>query len=79
MVCKVSIVIPGSPHSGAIINTTALPQVGDHLPVGEALVEVVEIKELLPSSENFHFVHVTGREIRKDEGGTMKASRPGPA
>ena len=73
MVCKVSIVIPGSPESGAIINTNTVPQVGDRLPVGEALVEVVEIKELLPSSGNFHFVHVTGRAIGKDEGSRRKA------
>jgi hypothetical protein len=63
MVCKLSIVIPGSPNSGAIINTTALPLVGDRLPVGDGLVEVLEIKELLPSSSNFHFVHVTCREV----------------
>ena len=63
MVCKLSIVIPGSPQSGAIINTTTLPQVGDHLPVGETLVEVLEIKELLPSSGNLHFVHVTCRLV----------------
>lgn len=63
MVCKLSIVVPGSPHSGAILNTTALPQVGDRLPVGDALVEVLELKELLPSSGNFHFVHVTGRVV----------------
>ena len=63
MVCKLSIVIPGSPHSGAIINTTALPQVGDQLPVGDGLVEVLEIKELLPPSGDFHFVHVTCRLV----------------
>ncbi len=63
MVCKLSIVIPGSPYNGAIINTSALPEVGDQLPVGDTLVEVLEIKELLPTSENFHFVHVTCREV----------------
>jgi hypothetical protein len=63
VVCKLSIVIPGSPYSGAIINTTALPQVGDHLPIGDTVVEVLEIEELLPSSGNFHFVHVTCRAI----------------
>lgn len=65
MVCKLSIVIPGSVHHGAIINTNALPQVGDRLPVGDTMVEVVEIKELLPASGDFHFVHVTGREVKE--------------
>jgi hypothetical protein len=65
MVCKVSIVIPGSPYHGAIINTSTLPAVGDRLPVGDTMVEVVEIKELLPSSGDFHFVHVTGREVKE--------------
>jgi hypothetical protein len=64
MVCKLSIVIPGSPHLGAILNTTTLPQVGDRLPLGDGLVEVVEIKELLPASGEFHFVHVTCRQVR---------------
>ena len=69
LVCKLSIVIPGSPQSGAIINTSALPQVGDRLPVGDRMVEVLEIKELLPPSGNFHFVHVTCREVgQRDEG-----------
>jgi hypothetical protein len=67
IVCKLSIVVPGAPHSGAIFNTTVLPQVGDHLPVGDNMVEVLEIKELLPSSGSFHFVHATCR-IVKDEG-----------
>ena len=31
MVCKLSIVIPGSEHAGAIIDTPAVPNVGDHL------------------------------------------------
>jgi hypothetical protein len=66
MVCKLSIVIPGSPHSGVILNTTTLPQVGDRLPVGDSLVEVVEIKELLPPSGEFHFVHVTAKALPAD-------------
>ncbi len=63
MVCKVSIVIPGHDHGGAIINLEALPQVGDHLKVGELEVEVLEVMELMPPRGDFHFMHATCKKI----------------
>ena len=41
MVYKVSIVVPGVEHGGAIINLSEKPQPGDHLKIGEMEVEVV--------------------------------------
>lgn len=63
MVCKVSIVIPGHDHGGAIINTDSLPQVGDHLKVGELEVEVLEVMELMPPRGDFHFMHATCKKL----------------
>ncbi len=63
MVCKLSIVIPSGEHAGAIIDTPAMPNVGDRLAVGNVTVEVVEVMELLPPRGDFRFVHVTGRIV----------------
>ncbi len=51
MVCKVSIVIPGSDHAGAILNTTAIPRIGDRLSLAAVTVEVVEVVELEASAK----------------------------
>lgn len=59
LMCKISIVVPNDKEHGAIINTQALPAVGDHLPVGEDVLEVLEIRDLLPPRGDFHFMHAT--------------------
>jgi hypothetical protein len=59
MVCKLSIVIPGSQHAGAIIDTPAVPNVGDHLALGDSVVEVLEVMDLLPPRGDFWFIHAT--------------------
>ena len=63
MVCKLSIVIPSSEHAGAIIDTPAIPNVGDHLTVGDVTVEVLEVMELLPPRGDFWFVHATCKVV----------------
>jgi hypothetical protein len=63
MVCKLSIVVPNSAHAGAIIDVPAIPNVGDRLQLGEAVVEVLEVVELLPPRGDFHFVHATCRLV----------------
>jgi hypothetical protein len=60
---KVSLVIPGAEHSGAIINLRERPQVGQHLRVGDLEVEVVEVMDLMPPHGDFHFVHATCRTL----------------
>ncbi len=64
MVFKLSIVIPSGEHAGAIIDTPAMPNVGDRLALGNVTVEVVEVMELVPPRGDFRFVHVTGRIVR---------------
>ncbi|MGH2521388.1 MAG: hypothetical protein ACRDH2_02690 [Anaerolineales bacterium] len=63
MVYKVSIVIPGSDHGGAIINLEAMPQVGDHLKVGDMEVEILEVMDLMPARGDFHFMHATCKVV----------------
>ena len=59
MICKVSLVVPNSAHAGAIIDLPAIPVVEDQIPLGDAVVEVLEVMELLPPRGDFHFIHAT--------------------
>jgi len=63
MVCRLSIVVPGSDHSGAILDLSSVPVVGDRIVLGEATVEVLEVMELIPPRGEFHFVHATCRLV----------------
>ena len=65
MVYKVSIVIPGTDHGGAILNLSEMPKVGDHLQVGDMEVEVLEIMDLMPPRGDFHFMHATCKKVEK--------------
>ena len=58
---KVSLVIPGTEHSGAIVNLRTRPEIGEHLRVGELEVEVLEVLDLIPPRGDFHFLHATCR------------------
>ena len=63
---KVSIVILGLEHGGAIVNLTDMPQVGQRLKVGDSEVEIVEIMELMPPRGDFHFLHATCRPVEPE-------------
>jgi hypothetical protein len=64
MVYKVSLVIPGAEHGGAIMNLPQMPQVGDRLKVGDLEVEVIEVVDLMPPRGDFHFIHATGKPVQ---------------
>jgi len=68
VVCKLSIVIPGGQHAGAILDAASIPAQGDVLQLGSVAVKVVEVRELLPPRGEFHFVHVTGEIISQANG-----------
>jgi hypothetical protein len=63
---KVSIVILGPEHSGAIVNLSEMPQVGQRVKVGDEEVEIVEIMELMPPRGDFHFLHATCRPVKPE-------------
>ncbi len=56
---KVSLVILGVEHSGAIVNMRERPQVGQRVNVGDLEVEVVEVIDLIPPRGDFYFLHAT--------------------
>lgn len=59
---KVSIVILGTEHGGAIINLTERPVVGQRVTVGDMDVEILEVVDLLPPRGEFRFLHATCRQ-----------------
>ena len=61
---KVSYVVQGGEHPGAIINMDKQPQVGDELTFDGRVFEIVEVIELMPPVGNFGFVHATCRYLR---------------
>ncbi|MEW6717760.1 MAG: hypothetical protein AB1345_09680 [Chloroflexota bacterium] len=66
-VYKVSYVITGKNHPGAIVNRDTRPEVGDKITLGEEDFVVVEVVDLMPPRGDFHFIHATCRPLEKDE------------
>ena len=65
MIYKVSYVVAGKPHLGAIANLDAPPRVGDWVQLGEEVVEVIEVIDLIPPREDFAYLHVTCRPLQE--------------
>ncbi|MCC6187892.1 MAG: hypothetical protein IT318_02565 [Anaerolineales bacterium] len=63
MICKLSIVIPGGTHAGAILDRPRPPQVGERIQLADVTVEVIEVTELLPPRGDFRFIHVTAHLV----------------
>ncbi len=62
---KISYVVTGKPHPGAIMNTETKPEVGDRVTLGNETFEVVEVVDLMPARGNFHFLHVTCKPVEE--------------
>ncbi len=63
MVYKVSYVVLGGAHPGAIINQFDQPKVGEHIKIGKNTFEVVEVNELMPARGDFAFLHATVKQV----------------
>ena len=64
MIYKVSYVVIGRPHLGAIVNLDSPPRVGDQVELGDELCEVTEVVDLIPPRGDFAFLHVTCRPVQ---------------
>lgn len=64
---KVSYVVLGGKHTGAIINVDKKPEIGDEVTFDDNVFEIVEVMELMPSVGNFAFLHATCRFVREVE------------
>lgn len=67
VIYKVSYVVEGGEHPGAIINIDYEPSVGDQVTFGEKVFEITDIQELMPPMGDFGFLHATCRFIRHSE------------
>jgi hypothetical protein len=63
MVYKVSFVVEGGKHPGAIINTDKEPKVGDVINLDGLTFEITEVDELMPPAGDFGFLHATCRAL----------------
>ncbi len=61
MIYKVSYVIAGGGHPGAMINQNHAPEIGKLVKLGHEMYRIVEVAELLPPMGNFAYLHVICR------------------
>ena len=66
MIYKVSYVVLGRQHPGAIINHVERPKVGDRVDIGHHAFEIVEIQEMMAPRNDFQFLHATVREAPEE-------------
>lgn len=61
---KVSYVVTGGGHPGAIVNEDKQPEVGDRVKLGKDEFEILEVVDLMPARGDFRFLHVTVRPMK---------------
>ncbi len=59
MIYKISYVVIGGNHPGAILDADVRPEVGDIVKFGGTDFEIVEVMELMPARGGFGFLHAT--------------------
>jgi hypothetical protein len=66
MTYKVSYVVIGGEHPGAIVNEFQRPQVGGRVQIGKNAFEIVEIFEVMPPRGDFAFLHATVKPVEEN-------------
>ncbi len=56
---KVSYVVQGGGHPGAIVNEEKKPEIGQLVTLGAKEFRVLEVVDLMPARGEFNFLHVT--------------------
>jgi hypothetical protein len=59
MIYKISYVVRGGTHPGAILDSDMLPKVDDEVTFGGVHFRIVEVMELMPARGGFGFLHAT--------------------
>jgi len=60
---KVSYVVAGREHPGAIMSSDHMPRVGEHVTFDGRAFEITEVIELMPPAGEFGFMHATCRYL----------------
>jgi hypothetical protein len=58
-VYKISYVIQGGQHPGAIVNSEIRPKVGARVQLGERAYVILDVVDLMPARGSFEYLHVT--------------------
>jgi hypothetical protein len=66
MTYNVSYVVLGGEHPGRMQSQENSPRVGEKIRLGDLLVEVVEVRELMPPMGDFAYLHVTCRPVKAE-------------
>ena len=66
MIYKVSYVVIGQPHPGAVLNLEKPPRVGDRVILDGQPFEVIEVIDLAPPRGDFAYLHATCRPVREE-------------
>lgn len=61
---KVSYVVEGGTHTGAIINVDKEPEVGEEVEFDGRLFVITDVTELMPPMGDFGFLHAACRYLR---------------
>lgn len=64
---KVSYVVEGGLHPGAIMNVDTQPEVGDHVTFDGREFVITNVEELMPPMGDFGFLHAACRFVRNLE------------
>jgi hypothetical protein len=67
MIYKVSYVVIGGEHPGAIANADQPPHVGDIVTLGKHQFRILEVLELMPPRGEFSFLHATCELVKDGE------------
>ena len=62
---KVSFVVQGGEHPGAIINVDERPQVGEEIVFDGRIFHITEVMQLMPPIGEMGFLHATCRYVRE--------------
>jgi hypothetical protein len=65
VIYKVSYVVVGHPHPGAIVNLENLPRIGDWVMLGGKPFEIIEVVDLAPPRGDFAYLHATCRAVQE--------------
>ncbi|HEC35214.1 MAG TPA: hypothetical protein ENI39_01615 [Anaerolineae bacterium] len=65
MIYKVSYVVVGNRHPGAIVNRRLPPRLGEVVELGGERFEVIEVADLVPPQGEFAYLHVTLQPEKK--------------
>ncbi len=64
MIYNVSYVVLGGEHPGRMQSQESRPQVGEKMQLGDLVVEIVEVRELMPPMGDFVYLHATCRPAK---------------